>query len=385
MNRHAVVHGLRVLLPLAAVAMVASASWCQGAEDDPYQVPQGDAGVLLEFISQLVDSAPPAGSDERQHALKTCRALVAASDQILQGAATDRQVIDAVQFKIEGLTVLEVLGEQEALTRLEKFLIGMADDKRKEIAAYAQEKLVEFRLSQMARGEISGEELDRVVTELVTWMTAAQFDRSRLRTLVRMVEMLEPLGDNKSATAALEQILPHAEKSTVPAVQANMSMLRGIQRRLNLPGNKLELDGHLLDGSKFDWSQYRGKVVLVDFWASWCQFCLEEVPNIKQNYAAYREQGFEVIGVCLDENRAMALDTVERMGISWPTLFSDDESATGWDSPIALHYGISQLPMAILLDREGTVIDMEARGEQLGEQLARLLKEERPARSALAP
>ena len=392
MHSHPRVCGIRVLLSMAVMVVPLGRAWGQQDEAAPhhatgdlYQVPTGDARELLEFIGRLVDTTPPEGVDEREHALKTCRALVKASDRILAGDVTVSQANDAVAFKVEGLTVLEFLGEQDSLQQLEAFLVDMAGDERAEIASSAQEKLVEFRLSQMGRGQLSGKKLDAVVDEIVEWMLAAEFDRGRLRRLVRMVELVEALGGNEAAISALEQVLPHAERSTKPVVAANLDMVRGIQRRLRLPGNKLELDGKLLDGSVLDWSQYQGKVVLVDFWASWCQFCLEEIPNIKLNYATFRERGFEVIGVCLDEDRNVALETVERMDIQWPTIFSDDENATGWDSPIALKYGISQLPMAILIDADGRVVDMVARGERLGEQLEKLLKQPRPARSALAP
>ena len=187
-----------------------------------------------------------------------------------------------------------------------------------------------------------------------------------------MVGLLESLGRNAAATAAIESVLPRVQESNEPRVVDSYEILLGIRRRLELPGKELELSGTLLNGETLDWQSYRGKVVLVDFWATWCSFCLEEIPNIKEQYTEFHGKGFEVIGVCLDEQRESAQQTKDRIEMPWPTLFSDDPDATGWDHPLAVKYGISQLPMAILVDQQGRVVHMDARGERLGEELARL-------------
>ena len=124
-----------------------------------------------------------------------------------------------------------------------------------------------------------------------------------------------------------------------------------------------------------NWNKYRGKVVLVEFWATWCRPCLAELPNVEKNLAEYHDRGFDVIGVSLDENR-QALETyLAEHPHPWPTLHDGDRL----HNPVAIHYGLPGPSACILVDREGKVVSIDARGEKLGELLAKLF----PAPAAL--
>jgi thiol-disulfide isomerase/thioredoxin len=133
----------------------------------------------------------------------------------------------------------------------------------------------------------------------------------------------------------------------------------------------LEFAGPTLDGQAFDSRDWKGKVVLVDFWATWCGPCVAELPNVRDVYDRYHADGFEVIGISLDKSREKLSSFVQENGTPWPQIFIAGE--TGWNNPLVRKYGVQAIPATILLDQDGRPTAVELRGRDLEEQVARLL------------
>jgi thiol-disulfide isomerase/thioredoxin len=133
----------------------------------------------------------------------------------------------------------------------------------------------------------------------------------------------------------------------------------------------MEITGTLLDGTAFDQKKLAGKVILVDFWATWCGPCIAEMPNMLAAYEKYQSKGFEVVGISLDEERDEVVKFIADNKIPWPILFA----GKGWQDPVAQFYGISGIPQLVLIGRDGNVITTDARGEKLEARLAELFKD----------
>ena len=124
------------------------------------------------------------------------------------------------------------------------------------------------------------------------------------------------------------------------------------------------------DGKEIALSSLRGKVVLIDFWASWCGPCRKEMPNVVRAYAKYKSKGFEIYGVSLDKEKGNWVEAIEEEGITWPQV----SDLLYWQSSVISLYAIEGIPYTVLLDREGTIIAKNLRGEELDEKLAEVLK-----------
>ena len=125
-----------------------------------------------------------------------------------------------------------------------------------------------------------------------------------------------------------------------------------------------------LDGNPISLEQYRGKVVLLDFWAVWCGPCIAEMPNVKAVYNSYKAEGFDIIGISLDTDEDRLRDYLKENDIPWRQVFSGE----GWKSPVSQQYGIRAIPAPWLIDKDGTLITHQARGDALERLVADALK-----------
>ena len=120
-------------------------------------------------------------------------------------------------------------------------------------------------------------------------------------------------------------------------------------RRYGLLGKPMEVKGKTLDGKDFNLESLKGKVVLVDFWATWCGPCIAEMPHVRELYEGYHGKGFEVVGISLDEKKEVLQAFLAEEKLPWVQLYSETEGNTGGRIPIAEYYGISSIPTAILI------------------------------------
>jgi thiol-disulfide isomerase/thioredoxin len=337
-------------------------------------LPEGTPEQLLEFVDGLMP--PKAQPRSRQEMMKyitdVAKVSVQAADKILpQAKAGDPVYAKAATLKLENLMRLGQLGDQQAAKDMAAFAATLVDSPVPELAMEAKRLLIVADAQRMFAEE-KYDMAPALVKQTAALLAAAPDDQQTAGLVMQLCGALEQIPEGEAVAAdALKTFGPLLAASKNERIRELGESFAGKLRLLSLPGNPMEIKGDLLDGKPFDPKSLAGKVVLVDFWATWCGPCVAEIPNVREQYEKYHDKGFEVIGISLDEEKEKVDAFVTEHKIPWPIIYA----GKGWEDPVAQFYGISGIPQLILIGRDGKVITLNARGEKLAERLAALFKD----------
>jgi len=117
----------------------------------------------------------------------------------------------------------------------------------------------------------------------------------------------------------------------------------------------------LLSGEPFKLSEFRGNVVIVDFWATWCGPCLIELPNVKRVFEAHREKGLQIISISLDRSVDRCREFVQKQGMDWYHV----ADGKWWQAELAVRFGIRSIPAMFVIGKDGKVVASRPRGDDL--------------------
>ncbi|MCA9099836.1 MAG: redoxin family protein [Pirellulales bacterium] len=357
----------------------AAAADAEDEKVDPFAVPDGTVEELIDYMRGLSQQRPLERSREAliEHLHKVSQAMVEACDKVLAKTDLSDDVYVAIaKQKLEALNMLVRLEAENAVANLRRVASEFSQSDKTEVAQAAKFQLIVLDLQSLDASNTAA--TTALIDKVDQYLADGPLTNNHYSVAMSLAQQLELEGQTELAALAYKKFGTRLAASDNAEIAARGEIMLGSARRLNLVGNSVDISGTLVDGKEFDWSKYRGKVVLVDFWATWCGPCRAELPNVLENYEKYHDRGFEVVGISLDDDRSALESFLEEQKIPWETLFSDDPN--GAVNKLASYYGVSAIPTVWLIDQQGKVVSLMARGPALGELLGEMLGE--PAETA---
>ena len=302
--------------------------------EELFKIPANGADEIQDFMKNLAQTAPEGESEEDQMAfsVKALTTLVEAGDKLLAANPSDEQAELAFAYKIEALQALTAMDQPDAAKKLEEALAAARDDKREQVIGLGWQSTILGAVRNWPALDPKARQafIDLVVNKVKAG--PAPIDASIVQVTSTQLEDRDP----EAVVGLLEQVMPIFDKSDDKEVKKLLAEanLQGMYRRLTLLGKPMEISGTLLDGKPVDWESYRGKVVLVDFWATWCGPCRAEIPNVLEMYEAYHDKGFDVLGISLDATPEAAKKYVEENKLPWSSIFPKNEDEREFQMPL---------------------------------------------------
>jgi len=227
-----------------------------------------------------------------------------------------------------------------------------------------------FIRTMMSAGEMDQDKPESVAKFLqATEEFLAQYGTHKMAMQMRQVQMqVAAQAKTPEAEALLKKLADGKEPEVAAAAK---EILAQREKMAALKTKPLELAFTAADGAEVDVAKLRGKVVLVDFWASWCGPCISEMPNVVATYKKLHEKGFEIVGISLDQDKGKMEAAMKKHGMTWAQYFD----GKGWQNKISSGFGIESIPAVWLLDKKGVLRETELRGPALAAGVEKLLAE----------
>jgi thiol-disulfide isomerase/thioredoxin len=275
---------------------------------------------------------------------------------------TDSHALEARKQELEMTGVAVTLGATNQLARLDTAgKVLLADP------ALSEDDRFSIRQGDIQRAAQAKESESEAaaVAELEKGIRALQKEFPKRPEIMQM--LLDVAGDAEGEKA--RGIYQEITNSPIASDEIKQSAA-GELKKLELVGKPIDLHFTAVDGREVDVAKLKGKVVLIDFWATWCGPCVAELPHVKEAYDKNHAKGFEIVGVSLDQEKGNLTEFVSGHSMEWPQYFDGQ----GWDNKVAGQFGITSIPAMWLIDKKGNLRDLHGRSDLSG-KVEKLLAE----------
>ena len=309
----------------------------------------------LPSIEALYDPAKRAAVADK--VLPAMRRMVRVLDEFAR--VEPRAAAEVAKGLFELRAWMAILGDQPADDEIRRLTLSKDDDEATTAKAWS----IVVRWAKASKDAAAQEKLAGDLSALAR-------ARPEHPTIAQAGAIMSETAATRALSEQAEQVVAQDLKG--PAAQQVAQVLAARRKLRSLEGKPLVIEGLAVDGTKFSSAKWKGKVVLVDFWATWCGPCRAEMPEVKKVYAEHHAKGLEILGVSSDRDvEDLKGFLAENKEMTWPQLFEPGKPGM---HPLAAEYGIEALPTMFLIDRKGVVRSVNA-GATYKELIPKLLAE----------
>jgi thiol-disulfide isomerase/thioredoxin len=269
-------------------------------------------------------------------------------------------VAEAKERELDLLRVAVQLGSTNKLARLDELETAKLQD-----PSLDEDERFEVRAQQVQRAVTQKEDEGQAAVLAAFEKGARQLQKEfpkRPEPYAILLEIAQNTEGDKARTLAQE-----ISTNDLPAELREAA--QGLLKRLDALGKPLAIKFTAVDGREVDLANLKGKVVLVDFWATWCGPCVAELPNVKAAYDKLHAKGFEIVGISFDDDKEKLTSFTKKQNLPWPQYFE-----AGGDNKFGTEYNVASIPTMWLVDRKGLLRDTNARAD-LAAKVEKLLAE----------
>jgi thiol-disulfide isomerase/thioredoxin len=342
-----------------------------------FRPPEGSTADLLAFIRRTKARFVEGKTREQRVAFvrQQQQAICAASEAILARDADAKAQLTAHEERLGALWQLVQIGEPGALEAAVDAAANLPDDAPQALVHRAAFFPLWARWADLNNltGDTAAARLAALSVDVRRELTTGNHDALLVGLATELPNRILRV-DPRHARTVAEEYADALSKGDSHA-QAAANHLQALAKRWALVGQPLAIEGRLADGRPLDQRSLEGRVVLVEFWATWCQPCIAEFPNLLMMRDKYHAAGFEIVAVSLDEDRSQVQAFLRDNELPWPVVCGHSAEESGMRHPLVKKCAVDTVPRSVLVDRRGNVAAVDLRGEQLSAAIERLLDE----------